>query len=108
MYLLSTHTKSVVNKFQRPFYQEVAREFRFSMARSSRRNFGAESAMDLPPLPPGCLPVSNECRLAAIAHAPCLPAAAKMTKSIVERQQKVPPAAPGNSRRRPNCRAVSC
>lgn len=62
--------------FQRPFSEEVAREFRFSMARSSTRDFGAESALRLPPppLPSQCLLPTRECRMAALAYAPCLPA----------------------------------
>ncbi|KAL5108133.1 Glutamate receptor ionotropic kainate 2 [Taenia crassiceps] len=61
---------------KRPFSEEVAREFRFSMARSSTRDFGAESALRLPPplLPSQCLLPTKECRMAALAYAPCLPA----------------------------------
>ncbi|CDS37723.1 Glutamate receptor ionotropic kainate 2 [Echinococcus multilocularis] len=61
---------------KRPFIEEAAREFRFSMARSSTRDFGAESALRLPPppLPSQCLLPTKECRMAALAYAPCLPA----------------------------------
>ena len=75
---------------QRPFSEEVAREFRFSMARSSTRNFGAESALRLPPppSPSQCLVPTKECRMAALAYAPCLPA--------VERESP-PTGGPGSS-----------
>eukprot|EP00108_Taenia_solium_P003321 TsM_000936200 transcript=TsM_000936200 gene=TsM_000936200 len=61
---------------KRPFSEEIAREFRFSMARSSTRDFGAESELRLPPppLPSQCLLPTKECRMAALAYAPCLPA----------------------------------
>nr|VZI44600.1 unnamed protein product [Spirometra erinaceieuropaei] len=58
---------------ERSMHEEVAREFRFSMARSSTRDFGAESALALPPPPSQCIP-TKECRIASLAYAPCLPA----------------------------------
>ncbi len=45
------------------------------MARSSKRNFGAEAAIDMPPPPLRCIPTSKENRSAVLAYAPCLPAA---------------------------------
>lgn len=62
----------------------MAREFRFSMARSSTRDFGAESALRLPPppLPSQCLLPSKECRMAALAYAPCLPAVVRSSPPL--------------------------
>ncbi|VDL95466.1 unnamed protein product [Schistocephalus solidus] len=58
---------------KRSMHEEVAREFRFSMARSSTRDVAAESALKLPQPPSKCIP-TKECRSAAMAYAPCLPA----------------------------------
>ena len=63
---------------KRSFCEEAAREFRFSMACSSTRDFGAESALNQPPPPAGCAPTSKECRMAALAYAPCLPPADRL------------------------------
>ncbi|BHF69064.1 hypothetical protein SprV_0301210500 [Sparganum proliferum] len=70
-FLYKAHQRSKVTK--RSMHEEVAREFRFSMARSSTRDFGAESALALPPPPSQCIP-TKECRIASMAYAPCLPA----------------------------------
>ncbi|VDM36723.1 unnamed protein product [Hydatigera taeniaeformis] len=51
------------------------------MARSSTRDSGAESALALPPPPSHCTPSSKECRMAALAYAPCLPAADRLLTS---------------------------
>ncbi|VDD75947.1 unnamed protein product [Mesocestoides corti] len=72
------------NLTKRPFSEEMAREFRFSMARSSTRDFGAESALTLPPPPSTCV-LSKECRVAALAYAPCLPAVVKPLPSNGDR-----------------------
>ncbi|VEL27328.1 unnamed protein product [Protopolystoma xenopodis] len=58
---------------QRPFREELAREFRFSMALSSTRNLGAEKAAVLPPYPIRCVPNCKAYRRAALAYSPCLP-----------------------------------
>ncbi|BHF69063.1 hypothetical protein SprV_0301210400 [Sparganum proliferum] len=74
-FLYKAYQRSKTSK--RSLREEVAREFRFSMARSSTRDFGAESALALPPPPSKCLLSSKECRVAAMAYAPCLPAAVR-------------------------------
>ncbi|VDK32839.1 unnamed protein product [Taenia asiatica] len=78
-FLYKAYHRSKMTK--RSFCEEAAREFRFSMARSSTRDFGAESALSLPPPPSRCAPSSKECRMAALAYAPCLPAADRLLAS---------------------------
>uniref|UniRef100_A0A158QGX0 Glutamate receptor ionotropic, kainate 2 n=1 Tax=Rodentolepis nana TaxID=102285 RepID=A0A158QGX0_RODNA len=87
-FLYKVYRRAQITK--RPFSEEVAREFRFSMARSSTRDFAAESALHLPPppLPSQCLLATKECRMAAMAYAPCLPAVVRASP---------PPDASGNT-----------
>lgn len=70
-FLYKAYQRSKITK--RSMHEEVAREFRFSMARSSTRDVAAESALKLPQPPSKCIP-TKECRSAAMAYAPCLPA----------------------------------
>uniref|UniRef100_A0A5K3FDE5 PBPe domain-containing protein n=1 Tax=Mesocestoides corti TaxID=53468 RepID=A0A5K3FDE5_MESCO len=79
-FLYKAYLRSKVTK--RSFCEEAAREFRFSMACSSTRDFGAESALTLPPPPSNCALTSKECRIATLAYAPCLPAVVKPLPSI--------------------------
>ncbi|VDO00135.1 unnamed protein product [Rodentolepis nana] len=78
-FLYKAYHRSRITK--RSFCEEVAREFRFSMACSSTRDFGAESIIPLPPPSSRCAPSSKECRMAALAYAPCLPAADRILAS---------------------------
>ncbi|VUZ44628.1 unnamed protein product [Hymenolepis diminuta] len=82
-FLYKVYHRAQITK--RTFSEEVAREFRFSMARSSTRDFAAESALRLPPPPPlpsQCLLPTKECRMAAMAYAPCLPAVVRASPPL--------------------------